>query len=121
MPDLATLPVVLAAITQPVFDVEALLRFLDRASRHPRTIPVLAGIFPLLSLRNAEFMNNHVPGVVVPPAILERMARCKTKEDGLQTGIAIARETRDRLAGAVAGFQVSAPLGKTEIALAVLA
>jgi homocysteine S-methyltransferase len=108
------------AITQPVFEVDTLLRFLDRVGRHSRTIPVMAGIFPLLSFKNAEFMNQHVPGVVVPVAILERMRRFPLKEDAAKEGIAIARETRDRLAGAVAGFQVSAPLGKAETALAVL-
>jgi methionine synthase I (cobalamin-dependent)/5,10-methylenetetrahydrofolate reductase len=107
-------------VTQPVFDPDALLRFLDRVSRYPRRIPLIAGIYPLTSLRNAEFMNQHVPGVVVPPAILARMARCRTKEEGLQEGTAIACEMRDRLAGAVQGLQVSAPLGKIDAALHVL-
>jgi homocysteine S-methyltransferase len=108
------------AVTQPIFDADALLRFLDRTGKHHRTIPVVAGIYPLLSLRNAEFMNEHVPGVVVPEAVLERMGRCKTKEDGVRAGIEIARRIRDRIAGSVAGFQASAPLGKIDIALAVL-
>lgn len=109
------------AITQPVFEVEALLRFLDRVGRHPRTIPVIAGIYPLLSFKNAEFMNQHVPGVVVPESILERMSRFPLKEDAIKEGIEIAREIRERLKGHVQGFQVSAPLGKVETALAVLA
>ncbi len=108
------------AITQPVFDPDALLRFLERIRRYPRQIPVIAGIYPLTSLRNAEFMNQHVPGVIVPPAILSRMARCQTKEEGLHEGAAIACEMRDRLAGAVQGLQVSAPLGKIGAALHVL-
>ena len=53
------------AITQPVFDVEALFRFLDRVEKHFRRIPVIAGVWPLASFKNAEFMNNEVPGVVV--------------------------------------------------------
>jgi len=109
------------AFTQPVFDVEALLRFVERVSRYHRTIPIVAGLYPLLSLRNAEFMNAHVPGVVVPAAILERMSRCRTKEDGIKTGTEIAREIRAGVADAVAGCQCSAPLGRTDIALAVLA
>lgn len=108
------------AITQPVFDPDALLRFLDRVKRCPRQIPIIAGIYPLTSLRNAEFMNQHVPGVVVPPAILQRMARCQTREEGLQEGAAIAGELRDRLSGTVQGLQVSAPLGKVDAALRVL-
>jgi homocysteine S-methyltransferase len=108
------------AITQPVFDVEALLRFLDRVEEHPRRIPVIAGIWPLVSYKNAEFMNNEVPGVVVPREVLDRMARCRSKEEGHRVGIEIARKIIERIAPRVSGFQVSAPLGKVETALAVL-
>ena len=108
------------AITQPVFDVEALLRFLDRVERHARRIPVLAGIWPLISYKNAEFMNNEVPGVVVPKEILARMARCRSREEGQRVGIEIARKILDQVSPRVCGFQVSAPLGNVEIALAVL-
>ena len=108
------------AITQPVFDVSALFRFLDRVEGSSRTVPVVAGVFPLVSYKNAEFMNNEVPGVVVPKEILARMARCRTKEEGRREGIAIARETIEQIAPRVRGFQVSAPLGSVETALAVL-
>jgi homocysteine S-methyltransferase len=109
------------AFTQPVFEADALLRFIDRVGKHHRTIPILAGIYPLMSFKNAEFMSNHVPGIVVPSAILERMSKCSTKEDGIKVGIEIAREIRDRISGAVSGFQVSAPMGRVNIALDVLA
>ncbi len=108
------------AITQPVFDVEALFRFLDRVEGYTRRIPVIAGVWPLVSYKNAEFMNNEVPGVVVPREILDRMARCRTKEEGRRAGIDIARKTIDRVSPRVSGFQVSAPLGNVETALAVL-
>ena len=108
------------AITQPVFDVEALFRFLDRVETYERRIPVIAGVWPLISFKNAEFMNNEVPGVVVPRKILDRMARCRTKEEGRRAGIDIARKTIDRISARVSGFQVSAPLGSVETALAVL-
>jgi homocysteine S-methyltransferase len=108
------------AITQPVFDVEALFRFLDRVEGHSRRIPVIAGVWPLVSYKNAEFMNNEVPGVVVPRNILDRMARCRTKEESRRTGIDIARNTILRVSPRVSGFQVSAPLGSVETALAVL-
>jgi hypothetical protein len=65
-------------------------------------------------------MNQHVPGVVVPESILARMKKFTIKEDAIKEGIDIAREIRERLTGSVAGFQVSAPLGKVETALAVL-
>ncbi|MEW6720216.1 MAG: bifunctional homocysteine S-methyltransferase/methylenetetrahydrofolate reductase [Thermodesulfobacteriota bacterium] len=108
------------AITQPVFDADALFRFLDRIGGYRRTIPVLAGVWPLISYKNAEFMNNEVPGVVVPKAVLERMARCTTREEGRKAGIDIAREIIERIRDRVNGFQVSAPLGHVETALAVL-
>jgi homocysteine S-methyltransferase len=108
------------AITQPVFDVEALFRFLDQVEAHARKIPVLAGVWPLTSFKNAEFMRNEVPGVTVPDAVMERMRACVTKEDGIRAGVEIAREIRDRAAPRVAGFQVSAPFGRVEIALDVL-
>ncbi|MGB3400443.1 MAG: methylenetetrahydrofolate reductase, partial [Candidatus Deferrimicrobiaceae bacterium] len=108
------------AITQPVFDVEALFRFLDRVEGHSRRIPVIAGVWPLVSYKNAEFMNNEVPGVVVPREILDRMALCRTKEESRRAGIDIARTTIERVSPRVSGFQVSAPLGSVETALAVL-
>ncbi|MBI5574834.1 MAG: bifunctional homocysteine S-methyltransferase/methylenetetrahydrofolate reductase [Deltaproteobacteria bacterium] len=108
------------AITQPVFDVEALFRFLDRVDGHARRIPILAGVWPLVSFKNAEFMNNEVPGVVVPADILTRMSRCRSKEDGQRAGIEIARKIIERISPRVNGVQVSAPLGNVEIALDVL-
>lgn len=108
------------AITQPVFDVEALLRFLERANQHATPIPIVAGIYPLLSFKNAEFMNNHVPGVSVPEFILTRMSKRTDKEDAIKEGVEIAREIREQIGDAVAGFQVSAPLGRVHTALSVL-
>lgn len=107
------------AITQPVFDVAVLERFLGQIE-HMR-LPVVAGIWPLLSYRNAQFMNNEVPGVSVTDEVMERMriASDKSKEDGLREGIAIARETLERVRGRVAGVQVSAPLGRVDLALQV--
>jgi homocysteine S-methyltransferase len=107
------------AITQPVFDVEQLERFL--ASIDGFRIPIVAGIWPLLSLRNAEFMANEVPGVVVPDHVIERMRRAsaKSKEHGVQEGIAIGREMLERVRPSVQGVQVSAPFGKVELALEV--
>ena len=107
------------AITQPVFDVAVLETFLDRIA--PMKLPVVAGIWPLLSYRNAQFMNNEVPGVSVTDEVMERMriASEKSKEHGLREGVAIARETLERVRGRVAGVQVSAPLGRIDLALQV--
>ncbi len=108
------------AITQPVFDTDALIAFLDRVEQYEKTIPVIAGVWPLLSYRNAEFMNSEVPGVEVPENVLKRMEACRTKEQGRAEGVAIAREAMEKIASRVQGFQVSAPLGILSIAMKVL-
>jgi homocysteine S-methyltransferase len=107
------------AITQPVFDPDQLERFLKQVA-HVR-IPVIAGIWPLVSVRNAEFLANEVPGVMVPDEIIARMRRAneKSKEHGVAEGIAIAREMFERVRDNVQGVQVSAPFGKVELALQV--
>jgi methionine synthase / methylenetetrahydrofolate reductase(NADPH) len=107
------------AITQPVFDVSQLEHFLGRIES--MRLPIVAGIWPLLSYRNAVFMNNEVPGVSVPDEVMERMrvASEKGKEHGLREGVAIARETLERVRERVAGVQVSAPLGRVDLALNV--
>ena len=105
-------------ITQPVFDVEALLRFMDAVPELTDT-PLIAGIWPLASLRNAEFMKTEVPGVTVPDSILERMGAARTKEDQRQVGIDIAREAVAAIRNRVSGIQVSAPFGNVKTAIAV--
>ncbi|MBK5260093.1 MAG: bifunctional homocysteine S-methyltransferase/methylenetetrahydrofolate reductase [Thermoanaerobaculia bacterium] len=107
------------AITQPVFDAGQLETFLRRIEH--MKLPVVSGIWPLLSYRNAQFMNNEVPGVSVTDEVMERMriASDKGKEFALHEGVTIARETLDRVRGAVAGVQVSAPLGRVDLALQV--
>jgi len=107
------------AITQPVFDVVQLETFLKRIEH--MKLPVVAGIWPLLSYRNAQFMNNEVPGVSVPDDVMERMrvASEKGKDYGLREGVTIARETLERVREYVAGVQVSAPLGRVDLALQV--
>jgi homocysteine S-methyltransferase len=107
------------AITQPVFDASVLEKFLKRIET--MRLPIVAGIWPLLSYRNAQFMNNEVPGVSVPDEVMERMriASEKSKEHALHEGVTIARETLARVRGRVAGVQVSAPLGRVDLAIEV--
>jgi len=110
-------------VTQPVFDVEALVGFLDRIERAGTRIPIVAGIWPLVSLRNAEFLNNEVPGIHVPDRHLERMRRAQEegKEQARAEGCAIAREMLAEVRDLVEGVQVSAPFGKVRYALDVFA
>jgi homocysteine S-methyltransferase len=107
------------AITQPVFDTEQLREFLRRIE-HTK-IPIVAGIWPLVSYKNAEFLHNEVPGVNVTQDILERMriASDKGKEEAREEGIAIARESLLEVHDLIAGVQVSAPFGNVKYALQV--
>ena len=109
------------AITQPVFDADQLLRFIDEIRKRKIWIPIVAGIWPLVSARNAEFLANEVPGVIVPDEVITRMRRAneKSKEHALQEGIAIAREMFERVRSEVQGLQVSAPFGRVPFALQV--
>jgi len=106
------------AITQPVFDVSMLLGFIKETQ--DVKIPIIAGIWPFTSLKNADFLANEVPGVVVPDKLIERMGGTRTKEQARITGIEIAREIVEQIGSHVAGFAVSAPFGNVETALAVL-
>jgi homocysteine S-methyltransferase len=108
------------AVTQPVFDVAQLDAFLARVEGF--RIPIVAGIWPLVSLRNAEFLANEVPGVDVPAVILDRMRRAseRGKEPALEEGVMIAREMLAAVRERVQGVQVSAPLGRVPVALEVL-
>lgn len=105
-------------ITQPVFDTRALFEFMEQIA--DLNIPIIAGIWPLASYRNALFMKNEVPGVTVPDKIMERMAAVESREDQRAAGIAIAREAVAKLHKHIQGVQVSAPFGNIESALAVL-
>jgi methionine synthase / methylenetetrahydrofolate reductase(NADPH) len=105
------------AVTQPVFDLGLLETFLRRIE-HCR-IPVVAGIWPLVSVRNAEFMKNELR-VSVPDSILERMSRATTPEGAREEGIAIAREMVIAIREMTQGAQISAPQGRYSSAVDVL-
>ncbi len=107
------------AITQPVFDTEQLRDFL-KLIEHVR-IPIVAGIWPLVSYRNAEFLHNEVPGVRVTPSIMERMriASESGKEAARDEGLKIARESLQEVRDSIQGVQVSAPFGNVRYALEV--
>ena len=104
-------------ITQPVFDLRLLEVFLRRIEGF--RIPVIAGIWPLTSLRNAEFMKNDLR-VAMPDEIFARMAVPPTKEDALAEGLKIAQEMLASVRAEVQGVQVSAPFGKYRAAAEVL-
>ena len=107
------------AVTQPVFQVEQLAKFLERARSFAPHLPVIAGIWPLTSFRNAEFMNNEVPGISVPPAVMERMRAADSGERARQEGLKIAQETLREIRSLVQGVQIAAPFGRYALAVEV--
>jgi methionine synthase I (cobalamin-dependent)/5,10-methylenetetrahydrofolate reductase len=103
-------------VTQPVFDLDLLEKFLERIERVK--IPVICGLWPLTSFRNAEFMVNELR-VPVPGSFMERMRRVDNAEKAREEGVAIAREMVARVRGMVQGVQLSAPFGRYQMALDV--
>jgi methionine synthase / methylenetetrahydrofolate reductase(NADPH) len=105
-------------MTQPVYDPVILERFLNDVE--PLGIPVLVGLLPLASYRNAEFLHNEVPGMSVPDPIRERMRKAGVGEEARKEGVAIAREMLESVKHRVAGAYIMPPLGKYELALRVI-
>ncbi len=106
-------------ITQPVFSLDVFENFLKR-TEHLK-IPIIAGLWPLTSLRNAEFMNNEIPGCDVPDYVLKRLAKVvDSKEASLEEGINIARETLEQIKSDINGVQISAPFGRVQSVIDVL-
>lgn len=106
-------------ITQPVFDLDVLSHFIDRIKSSG--VPVIAGIWPLASYRNALFLHNEVPGVTIPDYIMKRMEIQKSKEAARDEGILIARNSIELMKEKIAGIQVSPPFGRIDTALEVIA
>ncbi len=107
-------------ITQPVFDIKLLENFMKRVEHYK--IPLIVGIWPLVSYRNAEFMNNEVPGAKVPDDIMKRMKQAQeiSKEAAFEEGVKIAKETYDYIRLEVNGVQIAAPLGRIEAVFKML-
>jgi homocysteine S-methyltransferase len=105
-------------MTQPVYSPEVLGRLLDDVA--PLELPVLVGLLPLASYRNAEFLHNEVPGMQVPDDIRERMRKAGSGADARKEGVAIAREMLAAVRHRVAGAYVMPPLERYELALEVI-
>jgi homocysteine S-methyltransferase len=103
-------------VTQPVFDLSLLEAFLRRVEQYK--LPVIAGIWPLTSFRNAEFMVNELR-VPVPAEYMEQMRGADNAEAARAAGTAIAREMVERVQPMTQGVQLSAPFGRYEMAIEV--
>ena len=105
-------------MTQPVYDPNVLARFLDDVE--PLGLPVLVGLLPLASYRNAEFLHNEVPGMQVPDTVRERMRKAGTGAAARKEGVAIAREMLAAVRSRVAGAYIMPPFERYELALEVI-
>lgn len=105
-------------MTQPVYDMNVLDRFLRDAE--PMGLPILIGILPLASHKNAEFLHNEVPGMQIPDDVRARMQRAGSGPAARKEGVAIAREMLSAVRQRVAGAYIMPPLGKYELALEVM-
>lgn len=105
-------------LTQPVYQIQYLEQFLTRTQS--ARIPMLVGILPLVSHKNAEFLHNEVPGMAIPDHIRERMRRAGSGEAGRQEGIKIAQEALLAAREMVQGAYIMIPMGKLDMALQVL-
>jgi homocysteine S-methyltransferase len=105
-------------MTQPVYDAEMLDRFLNDAA--PLGVPILVGLLPLASHRNAEFLHNEVPGMRVPEAIRERMRKAGSGQRAREEGVAIAREMLAGVKDRVAGAYIMPPFGRYDLAVDII-
>lgn len=105
-------------MTQPVFQIDLLDRMLERT--RDLSMPVMVGVLPLASYKNAEFLHNEVPGMQIPEPIRERMRKATPGAEARKEGVAIAREMLFQVRDRVQGAYLMPPLGKYELALEVL-
>ncbi len=105
------------AQSQPIYDPAILFEALE--ATRDCTIPFLPGIMPLVSERNAEYLNNEVPGITVPAAVRARMKGLE-KSSGVREGLAIAKEFIDATIAAVGGYYLIPPFGKYELAVELI-
>ncbi len=105
-------------MTQPVYDPDTLASFIEDAA--PIGLPIMVGLLPLASYRNAEFLHNEVPGMQIPLAYRERMARAEPGPRARAEGIAIAREALEGVRDRVAGAYIMPPFNRVDSAVAIL-
>jgi homocysteine S-methyltransferase len=106
------------AVTQLVFEPAAVRDFAARIADH--RIPIIAGIWVFDSARNAEYLANEVPGVRVPPELVDRMRAAEERGQAVEEGVAIARDIVRALEGVVQGIQIGAPGTNLDALLGVM-
>jgi len=107
-------------LTQPVFEEEKFFAFVEKAGLDPDEIPILLGILPLASYRNAEFFHNEVPGMDVPQEIRDRLKPIDDREKAAQIGVEIAANALIKCAPKAQGVYIMPPFGNIRRALNVI-
>lgn len=108
-------------MTQPVFDNEVMEKFLDRVRQVPEiNVPIVMGILPLASFKNAEFLHHEVPGMQIPGVIRERMKAAGFGEPARAEGVKIACEAAEFFRARTGGIYVMPPFNRFDIAISVL-
>jgi homocysteine S-methyltransferase len=105
-------------MTQPIFQTDVLETVLRRIEH--LALPVMVGVLPLVSYKNAEFLHNEVPGMQIPEEIRERMRKTPGGDTARKEGVRIAREMLFAVRDRVQGAYLMPPLGRYELALEVL-
>lgn len=104
-------------ITQPVYDIDTLKRYVKRIEKIK--IPIVVGVLPLASHRHAEFLHNEVPGITIPDEIRERMKR-REGEDSWKEGVLIAKEFLKDAKHLVNGVYITPPHRSYKIAVEIV-
>jgi homocysteine S-methyltransferase len=105
-------------MTQPIYDPRQFDRFLEATA--DLDVPVLVGLLPLASYRNAEFIHNNIPGMNIPEEVRNRMKSAGTGEAGRAEGVKIAIEALAGIRDKVAGAYIMPPLGHYEMAAQIM-
>ncbi len=107
-------------LSQPVYSVEPISLLRDAYEREfgELTVPVLAGVLPLVTGRHAEFLHNEVPGILIPDEARERLAAAG--DDSGKTGIAMATELIEELRSQVQGIYLMPQFGRFDLAAEVV-
>jgi homocysteine S-methyltransferase len=98
-------------MTQPIYEIAPLQRFLDRAGKPP--IPMLLGCIPLHSSRHAEYLHNEVPGITIPDDVRARMKAAG--EHGHEEGLKLAQEILEEASSQVEGVYLMPSYGRYDV------
>ena len=107
------------AISQPFYDISRIGEIYDKLGKTVGKFPVFFGVLPLVSARNAEYLNAEVPGIKIPEAVINRMKET-SQDKQLTEGITIAKELLDEAIKYAPGIYLILPFGRVDIAIKIV-